>query len=119
MGRVEYLRGNLFEKLKVSNQLSLPFYDDESDSHHVQSVIIPDTCVFLTEGVFLQRPEWRGFFDFLAYLECPRDKRFSRESESTQKKIEKFRNRYWKAEDYYIKTRVPTKNADVVFQGKN
>jgi uridine kinase len=115
---VEYLKSNLFEKIKVSNQLILPIYDGTSDVHHFHNVEIPDTCVFLIEGIFLQRPEWWEYFDFIAYLECPRDTRFSRESDSTKKNIEKFRNRYWKAEDYYIKNRVPTKGADVVFNNE-
>jgi uridine kinase len=113
---VDYLKSNLFEKLKASNQLILPFFDDNSDEHYDHIVSIPDPCVFIIEGVFLQRPEWREFFDFLVYLECPRGKRFSRESDSTKRKLGKFRERYWKAEDHYIKTVVPTKSADVVLE---
>jgi uridine kinase len=113
---VEWLKDNLFKKLKGSNQLNLPFYDNVSDTHSTQIIKIPDTCVIIIEGVFLQRREWRGFYDYVVYLDCPRNKRFFRESDSTQNNIEKFRNRYWKAEDYYLKTEAPAKQADLVLK---
>lgn len=113
---VEWLKDNLFKKLKVSNELHLPSYDNHSDTHKVQLVKIPDTCLIIIEGVFLQRREWKSFYDFVVYIDSPRHKRFKRESENTQSNIEKFRKRYWKAEDFYIKTESPKKQADLVFQ---
>jgi uridine kinase len=65
-------------------------------------VLIPNDCVVIIEGVFLQRKEWREFFDYIVYLDCPRETRFLREGEIVKGNIEKFRNRYWKAEDYYL-----------------
>ncbi len=94
--------------------MRLPFYQEASDSHRMEGMILPDAGVVLIEGVFLQRTEWRGFFDYLVYLDCPRSKRFSRESRATQENIEKFRNRYWKAEDYYLKTAAPREQADLL-----
>ena len=41
--------------------------------------------VIVIEGVFLQRKEWRDFFHYMVYLDCPRETRFLRESEETQK----------------------------------
>jgi uridine kinase len=113
---VLWLRNNLFGGLRTRNYLSLPKYHDESDRHSVQDVKIPEKCVLMVEGVFLQRKEWRDFFDLVIYLDCSRDVRFSRESEVTQNKIEKFINRYWKAEDYYLSIEDPRKRADKVFQ---
>ncbi|MFC7441063.1 kinase [Laceyella putida] len=113
---VEWLKDHLFKKLKVSNQLNLSIYDDATDTHSTQKIKIPDTCVIIIEGIFLQRREWRGFYDCLVYLDCPRNKRFLRERDSTQKNIEKFRNRYWKAEDYYLKTEAPTEQVHLVLK---
>ncbi|XEC96307.1 kinase [Paenibacillus tarimensis] len=109
---IAWLRDNLFKKLKVSHQLELPVYDEKTENEH--NVTIPETCVIVIEGVFLQRQEWRSYFDFVAYLDCPREIRFSRESEATRMKVEKFVNRYWKAEDYYLQTERPTEQADLI-----
>lgn len=113
---IEWVRDNLLEKLKVSDHLKLPFYNNLSDTHRTEIIEIPESCIVIIEGIFLQRREWRGFYDFLVYLDCPRTKRFYRESESTQSNIEKFRNRYWKAEDYYLKTEEPEKKANLVLK---
>ncbi|MCU6793115.1 kinase [Paenibacillus sp. WQ 127069] len=110
----EWLKRNLFKKLKETSQLKLPIYDNESDTHRLQNIIIPETCVNVIEGVFLQREEWRGLYDYIVYLDCPRNKRLLRESELTQRNMEKMRNRYWKAEDYYLQTVLPTKQAHLV-----
>lgn len=111
---VEMLKEHLFKRLKKSNELHLLAYDYSSDTHKLQTTKIPDTCLIIIEGVFLQRKEWRNFFDFMVYLDCSRDKRFHRESEETQKDIEKFTKRYWKAEEYYVKSISPMEQADLI-----
>lgn len=111
---VPWLKLNLFEKISTSEQLFLPFYNDKTDTQDMQRITLPDYCVVIVEGIFLQRKEWKGYFDYVVYLNCPRKKRFSRESTPTQQDIEKFRNRYWKAEEYYLHTETPMEQADVV-----
>ena len=111
---IEWLIHHLFEKLKLSNELNLPFYDIESDTAMLKTIQLPKDGVIVIEGVFLQRKEWRRFFDKIVYLDCPRTERFSRESEETQENLLKFINRYWKAEDFYLSTIQPKKNADLV-----
>jgi uridine kinase len=111
---VEKLRVNLLEKLRVSSLLTLPYYNEEKDIQVWRNLQLPSCGVILIEGVFLQRKEWRDFFDTLIYLECERQVRFSRESISTQTKINKFENRYWKAEEHYLRNMHPVRNADFV-----
>jgi uridine kinase len=111
---IEWLRDNLFKELKVSKELHLFEYDFYTDTQKSHVVKIPDTCLIIIEGVFLQRSEWRTFYDYMIYLDCPRDKRFKRESDATQKNVEKFEKRYWKAEDYYLETVSPKKQADLL-----
>lgn len=111
---VEWLKNNFFKKLKISKKLHLPIYNNEFDTHKVHSFNIPDTCLIIIEGVFLQRREWKNFYDFVFYIDCQREKRYKRESLDTQRNIEKFRKRYWKAEEYYIKIEVPMKQADLI-----
>ncbi|MBP1949903.1 kinase [Virgibacillus litoralis] len=113
---VEWLKENLFKKLKESNELQLLTYDNSSDSQKLQTVRIPNTCLIIIEGVFLQREEWRNHFDFMIFLDCVRDERFNRESGETQTNIEKFEKRYWKAENHYLETVSPIEQSDLVIQ---
>ncbi|RXJ00230.1 hypothetical protein DS745_11900 [Anaerobacillus alkaliphilus] len=110
----EWIKLNFFEKLATAKQLQLPMYDSHTDSHRVEVNEIPDNCLIIVEGVFLQRKEWRGYFDFFVYLDCPRQERFRRENVITQSNIEKFKKRYWKAEDYYLESETPMEKADLI-----
>ena len=69
----------VFQKLQNETRLKLPFYNDEVDSCEMKKVQIPIVGVIVIEGVFLQRKEWRDFFHYMVYLDCPRDKISTRE----------------------------------------
>ena len=109
---VESLKKSLFADLIHSNEIELPFYDNETD-HHIYKKVTAKK-VFIVEGIFLQREEWKSYLDYTVFIDCPRDIRFARESSQTQQNIEKFRNRYWKAEDFYIEKIRPAEKADIV-----
>ncbi|NOU86247.1 hypothetical protein GC102_10735 [Paenibacillus sp. LMG 31460] len=111
---VEYLSQQLFAKLRDAEEVTLPFYNSKSDEIIQRTVVIPHDCIIIVEGVFLQRKEWREFFDFVVYLDCPRQTRFERESANIRQHVEKFKTRYWKAEDYYLNTLCPLSKADMV-----
>ncbi|AFH84257.1 Uridine kinase [Bacillus anthracis str. H9401] len=113
---IEWLRQKFFRKLQNETKLNLPFYHDETDLCEMKKVQIPIVGVIVIEGVFLQQKEWRDFFHYMVYLDCPRETRFLRESEETQKNLSKFENRYWKAEDYYLEMESPKDRADLVIK---
>ncbi|MED3079742.1 kinase [Bacillus wiedmannii] len=113
---IESLRQKFFQKLQNETKLKLPFYNNETDSSEMKKVQIPIVGVIVIEGVFLQRKEWRDFFHYMVYLDCPRETRFFRESPETQKNLSKFENRYWKAEGFYLETELPKDRADLVIQ---
>ena len=75
---------------------------------------IGNASVIIVVGVFLLREPWRNAFDYAVYLDCPRDVRFSRESSTTQENLQKFEQRYWKAEDFYLATESPMGKADLI-----
>lgn len=106
----------MFEKLKLSHELYLLTYNGDADKQRVEKVKISETCLILIEGVFLQRNEWKSFYDYIVYIDSPRETRYKRETAITQAKTSKFKNRYWKAEDYYIETKDPIKNSNFVFR---
>jgi len=111
---VPWLEKHLFNKLPGSTILSLPFYDSETDRQVLKEVAIGNASVIIVEGVFLLREQWRNAFDYAVYLDCPRDVRFSRESSPTQENLQKFKQRYWKAEDFYLETVSPMDKADLI-----
>ncbi|PFA67182.1 uridine kinase [Bacillus sp. AFS015802] len=111
---VEWLVTHFYQKLMEVEQITLPFYDGYTDTHENRTIQLPVEGLIIIEGVFLQRKEWKHFFDKVVYLDCPRTTRFNRESPETKQNITKFRNRYWKAEDYYINHYHPVEKADMV-----
>lgn len=111
---VEFLRENLFAKLREEKEVTLPYYKSELDKSDTRTMSIPQECLIIIEGVFLQREQWRNFFDLLVYLDCPREKRYERESLETRRKTDKFKFRYWKAEEYYLDKVNPVSVADIV-----
>ncbi len=113
---IEWIRQKFFQKLQYETKLKLPFYYDDTDTCEMKKVQIPIVGVIIIEDVFLQRKEWRDFFHYMVYLDCPRETRFLRESPETQKNLLKFENRYWKAEDYYLETELPKDRADLVIK---
>ncbi|OEH93038.1 kinase [Bacillus solimangrovi] len=111
---VEWLSENFFEKLRESNHVELPFYHNETDTHEMRSMTLPKSGIIIIEGVFLQRKEWKDYYDKIVFLDCSREKRFAREAETTRNNLKKFEERYWKAEEYYINTCKPLEGADIV-----
>lgn len=113
---VDKLRKNLFEKLRGCKHVELPFYDNKADRHDNRKIKLPQGGLIIIEGVFLQRKEWKDFYDKVLFLNCSRQKRFSRESEKTKLNREKFEKRYWKAEEYYMNSFTPIKFADTIIE---
>ncbi|MFI8575504.1 kinase [Rossellomorea aquimaris] len=113
---VRWLRENFFIKLKQDKEITLPFYDPDTDTRVCRTITLPESGLIIVEGVFLQRKEWVDFYHHLIFLDCPREKRFMREAEAAKQKRDKFENRYWKAEDYYLNTFHPWESADIVLK---
>lgn len=110
----EALAEFFFGKLKTAAQLDLWIYNSDQDRRNLQTVKLPAEGIILIEGVFLQRKEWRQYFDGLVYLKCPAEERFFRESERMQNNSALLKRRYWKAEAYYEETLDPERQADWV-----
>ena len=116
---VEWLKNHFFIKLKKSHELNLPIYDPITDKQKWKRISLLPTSLIIIEGIFLQRKEWRESFDYMIYLDSSRETRFERENKATQQKINKFKNRYWKAEEYYLKTVNPLAQADLVIKNES
>lgn len=119
------IRENLLFQLHMSpSTITLPFYEKEKDQLKPKTIQIPDEAIIIMEGVFLQRPEWRVFYDVIIYLDCPKEIRHQRVLQrdsylgDRQERLEKYTKRYWPAEDYYVKTIRPEQTADIVYSVK-
>ena len=117
----EKIVDELFAKIhNYSMEIMLPFYDKSTDMTMTKKVAIEANSIILIEGIFLQREEWHSFYDYVVFIDCPEVVRYKRvlnrdlyigDSDAI---INKYKTRYWPAEDYYIKKVQPIKKADLV-----
>ena len=113
---VEWLKDHFFNRIDRCRKVELPFYEESTDTHVLQEVNLEKVQIILVEGVFLQRKAWRHYFNRMLFLDCPKEERFARENEETRKNLRKFQNRYWAAEEYYMKHVKPIESADFVIE---
>lgn len=122
--RYDYLVEEIVKPIRQGNPLSkeIELYDKEYDGYHLYQMDIPIGSIVIIEGVFLQRKELKGVFDAMIYIDVPEEIRWQRvlardgyigDSHQIQ---EKYENRYFPAERYYLKTCVPKENADYVIE---
>lgn len=119
---VKSLTTNLFEQLHNScNNIFLPFYDNFSDSTSTKQIRVASDSIVLIEGIFIQRQHWRGFYDFIIFLDCPHELRYERALNrdsyigNYQARLNKYQRRYWLGEKHYLDTVKPIKMADLVY----
>ncbi|WP_153721281.1 nucleoside/nucleotide kinase family protein [Sporosarcina cascadiensis] len=120
--RYEYLNSELLTPLKNGLEVkrTLELYDKETDSYSEQEIEIPLGSTVIIEGVFLQRPELRPYFDYVIYLDVNRQTRLSRVLErdtyigSREKIIDKYEHRYFPAEEIYMRECNPLLLADYI-----
>ncbi|MGE7919566.1 kinase [Viridibacillus sp. NPDC093762] len=118
---IKMLTTSLFEGLRNNKKnITLPFYDKSSDSISAKQTTVAVNSIILIEGIFLQRKEWREFYDYTIFLDCPRELRYervlNRDSYIGDKQaiLLKYKRRYWLGEEHYLNTENPIKNADIV-----
>ncbi len=94
-------------------------YNKDEDGYDAQEIRIPENGIVLVEGVFLQRQELSGVFDAVIYLDVPESVRLSRvlqrdgyigDADAIRQKYE---NRYFPAEHFYVESCKPAERADI------
>lgn len=123
---IKDLEKNLFNPLHNNcKNILLPFYDNLTDTISTNKIKVPTNSIVLIEGIFLQRQEWKRFFDFTIFLDCSKELRQKRVLDRDfyigdyQARLHKYQRRYWLAEKYYLDTVQPLKTADVVMKSPN
>lgn len=121
-----YLRDNLFKKLNNNHSdIHLMFYEREKDTLKNKSIELTSKSIVIVEGIFLLRKEWKDFYDYIVFLDCPQEIRHERALDrdayigSFEERLRKYKERYWIAEDYYMDTEKPMKQAHYILRYKD
>lgn len=118
---IELIKNDILNKLHCNyTEILLPVFDSSTNLITNRKMSIAADSILLIEGIFLQRHEWRRFYDYTLFLECSRTIReervLSRDSYigDLQARIDKYNRRYWQAEVYYMKKENPIQKADKI-----
>jgi uridine kinase len=120
--RYDYLIQKLLQPLKSGLYVNetIEVYNKETDSYTLQKIEIPVGTPVIVEGVFLQRPELKGYFNRVVYLDVDKKTRLRRvlardsyigNAEEIEFKYEK---RYFPAEEKYIEQCNPLALATII-----
>ena len=117
------LKETLFEMLHQNkHQLQLFFYNKEEDTLTCNTIKLSPNCIVIIEGIFLLRDEWKAYFDYIVFLDCPREVRYERVLHrdtyigNFEERLKKYQNRYWLAEDYYLEKQNPLQLAHIIYK---
>ena len=120
--RYDYFIEEIIEPLRKQGQLQkfIELYDKENDCYREQEIKIDENTIVIVEGIFLQRKELVGVFDYMIYLDVAEEVRLQRVLKrdtyiGEQKQIiEKYASRYFPAEHHYMEENKPIDRADYV-----
>ena len=119
----KFLKEQLFLKIRQNvSSIKLPFYNKEEDTHGDQSINLSDCSVVIIEGIFLLRDEWKSFYDYIVFLDCPKEMRYARVIQRDTyigdigERLNKYTIRYWVAEEYYLEKQNPINRAHYIQQ---
>lgn len=124
--RFDYLRKSILQPLAsgLPVNATIELYHKETDQYVRTPITIPIGTQVILEGVFLQRKEFRDFFDYVIYLDIDKNTRLNRVLErdtyiGTKEEIRaKYERRYFPAEAMYVKEYDPVRLADRVIPTK-
>ena len=119
--RYAHFKQSVSAPLKDGRELPpVELYDKDNDTYIVRGFSVPEGSVVITEGIFLQREELDGIFDFMIYFDVDEEERLRRVllrdgyiGDETAIR-EKYQNRYFPAERYYSEKYRPAEKADMV-----
>lgn len=119
--RYDYLLKEVFLPVRDGNFCKeIELYDKDKDTYFVRQTKIPAGSVLILEGIFLQRRELQGVFDFTIFLDIPKEVRLQRVLQrdsyiGDEAAIRaKYENRYFPAERHYVAECTPQQKADFV-----
>jgi len=123
--RYSYLIGEILEPIRKGKPVhkKIEVYNKINDSYDEKWIDLPVGGMLLIEGVFLQRAELRDYFDHVIFIDIDKEIRLQRVLErdsyigSQQEILNKYNDRYFPAEEEYIRENNPVILADFVING--
>ncbi len=120
--RYDYLIAQILDPIKRGEALtgSVELYDKPNDSYLLQPISVSVGSILILEGIFLQRPELKDFFDYMVYIHVPEARRLARARVrdgyigDTAAIDTHYLNRYFPAERHYLQACRPIETADYV-----
>ncbi|OBW60495.1 uridine kinase [Solibacillus silvestris] len=117
----EYLKEHLYQKIQQNvSPFKLPFYQKQEDTHVIKTIDLSSNSIVIIEGIFLLRDEWKNFYDYIVFLDCPKEIRYERVLlrdtyiGDLEARLKKYNERYWIAEEYYLIKQKPFELADYI-----
>lgn len=122
--RYDYLMNEVVNPIKKGADFNakVELYDKDNDTYFLNETNVPVGSIVIIEGVFLQRQELRGAFDYMIYIDIPEEIRLNRVLErdgyiGDKEQIKaKYDNRYFPAEHHYIEMYSPSEKADYIIK---
>ena len=118
---IDLIKNDLLEKIhNYYTKIPLPYYYKDSNKTTLKEITISYDSIILIDGIFLQRKEWKNFYDYKIFLNCPREIRYERVLNrdlyigNLQTRLNKYKRRYWLGEEHYLKTENPIEQADKI-----
>ncbi|QTD42652.1 uridine kinase [Sporosarcina sp. Te-1] len=120
--RYTYLIENILEPIRTGKPIErkIEFYLKSEDSYVEKWIHIPAGGLLIIEGVFLQRAELRDYFDTVIFVDMDKETRIQRVLErdsyigNPSAILTKYNNRYFPAEEEYVREYDPANQADLV-----
>ena len=106
-----------------TEQITAELYDKDNDCYISETYALGKRTVILTEGIFLQRKELAGLFDYMIYIDIPESVRLARVLRrdtyigDAKQITEKYETRYFPAERHYAAAYQPALSADLTITG--
>lgn len=105
-------------KAASDHSVEVELYDKDNDKYYTEIYTTTSKTAVIVEGIFLQRKELQGFFDYMVYIDVPENVRLSRVLQrdtyigNERQIINKYRTRYFPAERHYFRIYQPDQSAD-------
>ncbi|MBB4826106.1 uridine kinase [Sporosarcina luteola] len=121
--RYSYLIETILEPIRrgMSVQKKIELYHKSEDSYVEEWIHIPNGCLLIIEGVFLQRAELRDYLDTVIFVDVDKETRLRRVMErdsyigDSGAILNKYNNRYFPAEEEYVREYDPANRAHLVW----
>ena len=119
--RYDYFR-EVIRALQETGRCKVELYDKDNDCYFTEQAAAEGKTVIVVEGIFLQRRELAGVFDYMLYIDVPEDVRLQRVLKrdtyigNEQQIVDKYENRYFPAERRYAAAYRPDMAADLVIR---